>query len=665
MAAIHEQSSNLRDPEWIEFESLLGELAELAKSGLPFEQLAKLLLEKTVQLLAAAGGAVWRSDHSSPLRLECQVNHDAIGSAISQGFHQQLLESALAEGNTIVVPPGGITAGGQSLANPTEFTLLIGPLKVDQDVVGLFEVIQRASLSPAAMRGSRRLLGLICELAADHLRRDELRQLRDEQMRMRHLEYFTERIHGTLEVRTVAYELANAGRQFIDCDRVSVAIRKGRHFVLKAISSVDSINRRSNVVRRLEQLADRVARANEPVWYHGEGTEEIAPQILESLRLYADEAHPRSIGLIPLGPPSADSRGERIPPAGVLVVEQFTSVLDESAGDRAETVAKQTSLALVNSLRYESLPTLPFARRRNKAIGQPAFRLSTMLLVLAGIAAVASLFFIRIDFNVHAQGELQPEQQQYVFAPFDGQVASIAVKHGDIVAANDVLLELRSPELDLESQRIQGEVDTTQKRISAIESSLLQLDVSDQDDENRFTQLAAEQEELIPVLASQQEQLALLRQQREKLVLRSPIAGQILTWDLEQLLSDRPVQRGQSLLNVANLDGSWLAELEVPDDKIGHVLGAKTTADPLPVTFQLATDRGTDFRGTVRRIASRTETTKEDRAAVLVTMDVDEQSIRDLRPGATILAKIQCGKRSIAYVLFHDLVETALSWLRF
>ena len=72
---------------------------------------------------------------------------------------------------------------------------------------------------------------------------------------------------------------------------------------------------------------------------------------------------------------------------------------------------------------------------------------------------------------------------------------------------------------------------------------------------NTIYQLAAEQEELRQLLASQQEQLAILRGQREKLTLRSPIDGEVLTWDLEQTLSDRPVQRGQLLLSVGDLDG--------------------------------------------------------------------------------------------------------------
>jgi hypothetical protein len=665
MASGHKLPHDAAEQDWLEFESLLGELAAIARSGTPFEPFVKLLLEKTVHILAAPGGAVWLGEGRAPLRLECQVRQDAVNGLLSQRFHQQVLECARSETEPIVVPPGGTTIGPHTLPNPTDHILFIGPLKLDQDVVGLFEVVQRGSTSAAAIRGNRRLIGLVCELASDHLRRRELRQLRDERQRSAQLQDFTRRIHATLDLKAVAYEIANGGSQFIGCDRLSVAIRKGRRQVLTAMSSLDTINRRSNVVRGLEKLASRVAKAGETVWYDGESNDDLPPQIVDILRQYSDEAHPRMIGVIPLQLPESDERRTRPAVLGTLIVEQFNSILDDSARQRAEQVARQSSLALLNSLRYRALPTLPFARYRSRITGRPIGQIWTAFAVAAAAALVASMFFIQADFDVYAEGELQPELQQHVFAPFDSQVASIAVKHGDNVQADAVLLELRSPELDLESQRIQGEFDTTQKRISAIESSLLELTAKDDPDETRSSQLAAELEELKQVIESKREQLALLRRQREELVVRSPIAGQVITWDLEQLLSDRPVQRGQLLLNVSDLDGPWVAELEIPDDHIGHVLGAKENGQRLTATFQLATNRGIDYQGEIRRISSRTETSDDQRPIVRVTVDVDEKNISELRPGATILARIHCGRRTLAYVWFHEVVETVLRWFRF
>ena len=665
MTADSRQPTSELEPHWADFEGLLAELARIAKSDLPFDDLSRALLEETIHLMAAVGGAVWLSAGSDRLRLECQLHHDVLDNAPGQDFHHQLLEQARQEGEIIAVPPGGTAIGSKILPNPTQFTLLLGPLKAEQDVIGVFEIIQRPTTSAAALRGNRRLLGLVCELAADQLRRQETRQLRDQNLRTQQFEHFTEQIHATINLREVAYHIVNAGRQYIGCDRVSVAVRRGRRFELLAISGVDSPDRRSNAIRQLEELAVRVGNSGETIWYDDGGNEEIAPQIVEKLKQFADDLHPRTIGLVPLNAPRLEEDQGRPHAIGVFIVEQFTSVLDGVARERAVRVARHSGGALANGLRYESLPALPFARWWHRELGQPAVRTSRIVLTLAAAAAVAAALFIPIDFNVHAQGDLQPDIQQHVFAPFDGQVATILVNHGERVTKDQVLLELRSTDLDLETQRIQGEFDVTQKRIAAIDSSLLQIDDADDQSMSRADQLAAEQEELRQLLASQQGQLAILRGQREKLTLRSPIDGEVLTWDLEQTLSDRPVQRGQLLLSVGDLDGPWVADLEVPDDDIGYVLDARTDGSRAPVSFELATHRGVDYHGQIRRIATRTETPVGDRPVVRVTLDVDEEKLGHRRPGATIFAKIHCGKMPAAYVWFHDVVEAVKSWLSF
>jgi multidrug efflux pump subunit AcrA (membrane-fusion protein) len=665
MSSTYGQPSEISDPDWVEFESLLSELARLAKSELSFPRVAQALLDQTVHILAAVGGAVWLGQAAGPLRLECELNFHLDDGEPEQNFHAHLLEQARQEGETLVVPPGGTTVDARILPNPTDYTLLIGPLTVDQDVVGLFEIVQRPSASAAAVRGNRRLVALVCELAADHLRRHELRQLRDARSQTQQFDEFIARIHGSLDLPRVAFEVANVGRQVIDCDRVSIAIRKGQSFRLTAVSGVDSIDRRSNAVRSLEDLAGRVARTNETVWYEGEEDEALAPEILEVLRFYIDETHPRAIGLIPLIDPELAHERTRSGVFGVMIVEHFRSVLDEVARGRASRVAEQSSTALRNALRHEALPTLPLARLFSPPLGQPAIRRSTLVFLLAAGVLAISMFFIRMDFNVFAEGELQPQQLQHVFAPFEAQVVSIHVKHGERVDANDLLLELRSPDVDLESQRIQGEFDVTQKRIAVIESSLLEADRADEQDTLRLNQLAGEREELMQLLASQQKQLTLLAEQRKKLAVLSPMDGQVLTWDLEQTLADRPVQRGQQLLSVANLAGPWVAELEIPDDQVGYVLNHQDAQQPLNATFQLATNCGVDHQGEIQHLAARTESTDDNRAVVRAVMEVDEAAIGELRPGATIFAKINCGRRSVAFVLFHDVVETVLNWIRF
>ena len=67
----------------------------------------------------------------------------------------------------------------------------------------------------------------MCEVAEDYLKTRQLRLYSDRQAIWTQLEQFTRLAHGSLDPRATAYTLANEGRRLIDCDRISVAIRKG------------------------------------------------------------------------------------------------------------------------------------------------------------------------------------------------------------------------------------------------------------------------------------------------------------------------------------------------------------------------------------------------------------------------------------------------------
>src|SRR5205085_11600542 len=109
---------------------------------------------------------------------------------------------------------------------------------------------------------------------------------------------------------------------------------------------------------------------------------------------------------------------------------------------------------------------------------------------------------------------------------------------------------------------------------------------------------SGEEAGLRALLASLERQSKLLDEQQDALTIRSPIAGRILTWDLPQLLQNRPVQRGQVLMTVAETEGPWVLELHVPEKHVGALVSARQAGDPklpdakLPVTFVMATDPG-------------------------------------------------------------------------
>jgi multidrug efflux pump subunit AcrA (membrane-fusion protein) len=167
-------------------------------------------------------------------------------------------------------------------------------------------------------------------------------------------------------------------------------------------------------------------------------------------------------------------------------------------------------------------------------------------------------------------------------------------------------------------------------------------------------------------IAGLEAQQAILEQQQAELEVRSPMDGEVLTWNPQSLLEARPLARGQILLTIGDLAGPWQLELRVPDRRVAHVLAARQRADnALPVSFLMASDPARTHRGELDRLGLRTEISERDGAFVLATVALDREQIQPLVPGAGVTAKIYCGRRSLGYVWFHDLLDAVRRWILF
>ncbi len=327
------------------------------------------------------------------------------------------------------------------------------------------------------------------------------------------------------------------------------------------------------------------------------------------------------------------------------------------------TVARQAELSLSNALKHESLPffrllqALQGARWFVEARRLP----KTALAALGVLVVIAALAFVPADFEVEGRGLLQPRDRRNVFARSDGIISEIRIEDPPDCREGDVLAVMTKSQLDFESTRVLGEMQTARKRLASAQASRLKMTPQTAADREKYNQLAAEEEEVRESLKSLEQQLEILKAQRDELVIRSPLTGSVITWNVRQLLEARPVQRGQALMQVADLHGPWVLEVEVPDDQIGHV--ARSQARPMAsrscgVSFMLATEPGVAYQGTIEKVAMSTDVRPPEKANVLVTVAVDRDQIPRLRPGATAVSRIQCGRRSIGFVWFHSLWET-------
>ncbi len=648
------------EPEWEDFERLLSEFANLAKSDTPFHQVAEQLIAVIRDALAPTGAAVWTSLGRDSMQLECQFGLHDLSPPFADAEHRQLMMRMASFARPVRLPPfhQGV------VSNPFDGHLLAVPLLIDDDVGGLIELVQRSGIGGETLEGNQRLVNILAELAADNLRRHELRQLRASRHKARQFDNFVAAVHRSLDPRITAVTIANASRPLIGCDRVTVAIRRGRKFRLAAVSAVDVIHRRSRQVRLMEKLL-KATGATKLVQSFEAGDNNTAPQIDRLLNAYFDDAHSNSLGIVPLVDcPDAESKdsGTII---GALVIENFDARSWDEIRPMAVDVARHASSALASALTHRSLPALPFSRRR-RATGESTHRLAKSVAALAVIGAITSTFFIRTDFHVQAEGVLQPTVRQSVFAPLDGQVARIAITHGAKVNKGQLLIEMTSPELDLEIQKIQGEHEATLQRLRSIDSIMLLPGTTTRRDEDvQARQLAAEKQELQLLSENQQQRLIVLHDERKRLMVNSPIDGVILTWETDQLLKNRPVRRGQRLLTVADVGGDWEADMSVRDDEFGPLLTLVNSGVAPTAELELATERGTTFRGRVERLAGRTEIDATNRPVVKVVISVDDNTALDPRPGATVSARLNCGQRSLFYVWCHKIVDRVVGFFRF
>jgi len=160
-------------------------------------------------------------------------------------------------------------------------------------------------------------------------------------------------------------------------------------------------------------------------------------------------------------------------------------------------------------------------------------------------------------------------------------------------------------------------------------------------------------------LAGAEQELQVLEERLEKLVVKAPAAGVVATFQLRQQLQNRPVQRGERLLQVMNDNGPWQLELEVPEYRMGHILNAlrSTDAATLPVEYVPSTAVEHAYAATLTDVATRSNSSAESGTIVEAYASINPDDLPHRRIGAEVTAKINCGRHSLGYVLFGDLIE--------
>lgn len=661
---------------WHQLESFVDQLQELAHSSSDAQEFYRELLDGCVTLLAAEGGAVWRPTPHGQWRVVHRVNTDpTLGGETAA--HVGLLNSVGDSGKVSVLQPRSAADLGE---NPTSSVLALAPVVEVADSMhqlGLHAVVQlqlRAGSSPATQQGWRELLETIAGISTEFHVREQLRTLRTERGLYDQSLELVRRFQRTSKLQDTAFEIANEGRRFVSADRLSVVVKRGSTWHLLAASGVERIEARADVTKRLQQLAAATCDWGEPVEHVDSKTEsahEFPPGLIETVEQHVDESQARRLVAVPVLSTAQNSESARQQSTlAVLVAEEFTSEADLSR-QRVLELAELCEPALRQSLQLDRFPmraSLRWADRWESVCSKLGLT-KFVAAVVAATLLLAALVLVRIDFEVEAAATLRPKVERDIFATTDGRVSQIMIKHGDQVAAGEVLAMLHDSQLSLDMQRVDGEIATTRKRLEAIAVARTDRQVREETNNEKLP-LSAEAEQLEKRLASLLTQQEILARRRESLTLKSPIDGTVLTLDVQNLLQTRPVERGQVLFTVADTSAGWQLSAEVPQDRISQVVAAQQdgTAN-LPVRFRLAGETDQTYTGTLASISTAavldTHTLDQESPTFEAQIVIDNDQQLLARPGMSAQARILCGKRSLGYVWLHDIWETVYRWLVF
>ncbi|MEX0820002.1 MAG: biotin/lipoyl-binding protein [Pirellulaceae bacterium] len=656
--------------------SLVSEISQLSKSDIGAEEYYAAFLQRIVSALAAVGGAIWLVEEGRRLQLAYQINLSQTlldSSSPDAGRHLRLLNQVINSGEGNLFPPLSGAVDESAGGNPTRYLIVLAPLRNDGQVEGIIEIFQRPDSPPATQRGYLRFMEQMSELAGEWLKTQKLRQFTDKTSLWAQADQFSRQIHESLHLRETAYAVANEGRRLIGCDRVSVAVSRGRKCYIEAVSGQDTMENRSNIITALNNLATKVVATGEPLWYEG-STEDFPPQIEQAIERYVDESYAKSITVLPLRRPvgvdaghqastghvdrDTDNQGEVI---GALIVEQIETEMPRNlVAPRMDLVYEHSARALTNSLDHSNLFLMPVWRTLGKAAWVVRARTLPKTLTIAGLILITFciLTFVKKDFYLKSKGALQPSLKQDVFVAVSGIVTEVHVEDQQTVQAGDPLLTLENTDLEVQLQEVLGQLQTTHEQLLSATDSLTRGANSNLSEDEKV-RLGGQIRELNARMKSLELQHKLLLKKNDLLNIKAPMSGQVmLSWDVEESLMNRTVEPGQVLMTIADPTGEWELELYMKETRAGKVDLARHDIKPnLDVKYVLATDPGAERNGTVEDIEDITQMHDEEGHTVRIRVAIKQSDLRDPRPGTTVRGKVLVGRAPIGYTWFHEAFE--------
>ncbi|MEM6692740.1 MAG: biotin/lipoyl-binding protein, partial [Planctomycetota bacterium] len=335
------------------------------------------------------------------------------------------------------------------------------------------------------------------------------------------------------------------------------------------------------------------------------------------------------------------------------ILESFRGPLESVSPQHLRPLRREAAFSLANAKQHQSIPMIGLLTAISPLTDLIRSRWFALLAAsMIGLFIAAAI--ITTDHYVIATGEVQPVERQEVFVAVEGAVQDILVEDGQPVQAGDVLMRLDSSELRSQSEQLAGQIASMSQRLAALSS--MQVTDVDSDESASSSRLAMEFRQYSEEIGHLREQKTLIDEQIDQLTIRSPRDGVVMAWRLRERFLGRPLQRGNHVMTIGQLNDDWRLELRLPDRYAAEALQL-INKETLDVSFVVATDPTKSFDAIVRTISRAVRKDQQGQYVHdVVALVGSEQKLEGLRGGANATAKIYVGERSILSSWTSDLV---------
>ncbi len=647
----------------VQLQALEGEIAGLCQESNPLDKFYREFLDKIIRLLGE-GGAILQADNADGFTLKAHINLDKAGVQ-PDGPQAQLNSYALGKvvesQQGVVLPPNNASNlhdGGLAgqVENNSAHTLMYLPIILESKVVAVFLLISPEGVDARAITGLSGFLGNLCNQAGFFILRSRLLDQSNQITRSDRLREYVSSVHCSLDTRRACYALANFSQELLGVYRCMAGAYNSRgKFRMDSVSGLESVAVKSSFIAGISAVAKEVCKTGKVLLIDNpnaattdEGLDD-GDELITAARLYMLQAGSTLMGIFPI------KCEDNV--VGALVVEKAVEEpFDQIQRQQIESMLVEAGRAFTNCLSYRDMP-LSLAGRalgslRDKLCRMPQIKraiwvsLVIMLLVLP--------FIVPKKLKVMGNAEVIPTASAYIYASEVGIIEDVPLlkKDGRSVKKGESLALMDMQIIESEIARVTGLINEA----GTMKQAAIDHGNSTMIDQYEFTLNALDAE------------LAKYKTQKSHYEIKSPIDGKVITRESEirQLLY-KPVSQGQLLLEVVPEDPKWEFIVNVPEDEAGPMLEAYKAledGESLTAKIKLKSYPKLTLSSKVLGISQRAhvETTGDQKYRNVISVrvaqpeDIDDYQI-DLRKGLEGNVAIECGQRSLIYVVTREFVD--------